>query len=114
MPVHEVSWSNYARAVYVHVCSPCSLPLYFLSPSMLSPSILSLSLHPLVGDNELHCPKCRVVTYLQSGGVANLPINYALKEVAEALEDEISPSPPSSLGHTSRQVSGKLKVVCDL
>ena len=61
----------------------------------------------LLGTSELHCPKCRVVTTLRSGGVIHLPINYALKEVAEALEDEPSPSPPSSLGHTTtRQISG--------
>ena len=46
------------------------------------------------------------MTRLQPGGVAFLPVNYALKEVAEALEDDITPSPPSSLGHTSRQISG--------
>lgn len=44
--------------------------------------------------------------------MALLPVNYALKEVAEALEDDISPSPPGSLGHTARQVSGKVKVIC--
>ena len=58
------------------------------------------------GINELHCPKCRIVTHLDPGGVSFLPINYALKEVAEALEDDITPSPPTSLGHTSRQISG--------
>lgn len=62
-----------------------------------------------LGLDELHCPKCRVVTRLPEGGVFNLPINYALKEVAEALEDDITPSPPSSMGHhhhPNRQQSG--------
>ena len=48
-----------------------------------------------------------MVTRLPIDGVFYLPINYALKEVAEALEDEIAQSPPSSMGHQPiRQQSG--------
>ena len=63
-----------------------------------------------VGSDELHCPKCRVVTRLPGGGVTSLPMNYALREVAEALEDEITLAPPlGSMGHQHphRQQSGR-------
>lgn len=64
---------------------------------------------PLASD-ELHCPKCRVVTRLPGDGVVGLPMNYALREVAEALEDEITMVPPlGSMGHhyPHRQQSGR-------
>lgn len=66
--------------------------------------IITIIILLMLGDDELHCPKCRIITHLDPGGVRFLPINYALKEVAEALEDDISP--PASLGHPSRQISG--------
>ena len=64
---------------------------------------------PLIGSDEVHCPKCRVATQLPPGGVATLPTNYALREVAEALEDDVTLAPPlGSMGHhhPSRQLSG--------
>ncbi len=69
-------------------------------------------LHVLpLGSDEVHCPKCRVVTQLPPGGVAALPTNYALREVAEALEDDVALAPPlGSMGHhPSRQLSGTQK-----
>ena len=62
-----------------------------------------------LGSGEVHCPKCRVATQLPPGGVAALPTNYALREVAEALEDDVTLAPPlGSMGHhhPSRQLSG--------
>lgn len=71
---------------------------------------LSLYFHD-VGPDELHCPKCRVVTRLPSGGVIALSTNYALREVAEALEDDVPLAPSlGSMGHQhpNRQQSGML------
>jgi hypothetical protein len=73
---------------------------------------MHLSMFPPLGSDDVHCPKCRVVTQLPPGGVAALPTNYALREVAEALEDDVALAPPlGSLGHhhPSRQLSGTQK-----
>ncbi len=47
-----------------------------------------------LGERELHCPRCRKITFLDDGGVEALPINYDLQGVVEAMPEDFSPSTP--------------------
>ena len=49
-----------------------------------------------LGDRELYCPKCRKVTLLDEHGVDALPMNYALKDIVEAMPEDASTFSPST------------------